>query len=149
MVGKRSLRDRFMLKINWRRRQQSKQECAVNVFQTVVISMLPSWPLALSPLRHHGAGLGVVVQAVPAACCFPTLWRSGGGNQLPMEQSHEGRHPLTFKENKTRLTNAKCRKCTFACIRISSHLMQENLVHWSFKEKLSRKDQHSLWEHYI
>lgn len=38
----------------------------------MVISVFPSRPLPLSPLRHHGAGLCVIVQAVPTTCCFPT-----------------------------------------------------------------------------
>lgn len=38
----------------------------------MVITVFPSWPLPLSPLRHHGAGFSVVVQTVPTTRCFPT-----------------------------------------------------------------------------
>lgn len=52
--------------------QCNKQNYVENFLLTVVIRVFPSRPLALSPLRHHGASLRVIVQTVPAARCFPT-----------------------------------------------------------------------------
>lgn len=48
-----------------------------NIFLTVVVGVFPSRPLPLSPLRHHGAGLCVIVQTVPTARCLPTSDRDG------------------------------------------------------------------------
>lgn len=42
------------------------------IFLTVIVSVFPPRPLPLSPLRHHGAGLCVIVQTIPTARCFPT-----------------------------------------------------------------------------
>lgn len=54
-----------------------KKQYVANIFLTVVVRVFPSRPLPLSPLRHHGAGLCVIVQAVPTARCLPTSDRDG------------------------------------------------------------------------
>lgn len=58
-------------------RERCEKQYVANIFLTVVVRVFPSRPLPLSPLRHHGAGLCVIVQAVPTARCLPTSDRDG------------------------------------------------------------------------
>lgn len=59
---------------------------------TMVVTVFPPWPLPLSPLRHHGTCLCVVVQTVPTTCSFPTLERG---------QQHYKIHSAQYKTMQT------------------------------------------------
>lgn len=51
---------------------------AANMFLTMNICLFPPRPLPLSPLRYHGASICIIVQTVPAACCFSTTQTNNG-----------------------------------------------------------------------